>query len=266
MPEFPGRPITNGGNAPPTVEEKRNEALMVLIREVQTWVRGIYGYRRMAQHLNRELGYPVNRKRLYRLMKIYDLQAVIRRKKKRSPAASPQHVEANKLNRNFQASRPNEKWLTDVTEFVDATGRKAFLSAVFDLYDKSIIHYEISPFNNNPLVFQTMEQALRACPGAQPMIHSDRGFQYTSRGFQAIVETHGLNHSMSRVSRCLDNGPMEGFFGTLKCEEYYLPDSFYGTYEDLVKAIRRYIRFYNHQRYQEHLSGLTPIEYRNQAA
>ncbi|WP_025726841.1 IS3 family transposase, partial [Heyndrickxia ginsengihumi] len=95
-------------------------------------------------------------------------------------------------------------------------------------------------------------------------IHSDRGFQYTSKGFKRKIDAVKMTQSMSRVGRCIDNGPMESFWGTLKCEKYYLHQ--YKTFEELSLAIDEYIHFYNHERYQKRLNGLSPMEYRAKAA
>jgi len=97
----------------------------------------------------------------------------------------------------------------------------------------------------------------------QPLIHSDRGFQYTSHGFKRIIDKAKLVQSMSRVGRCIDNGPIEAFWGTLKCVMYYLHK--YDSYEELKVAIDDYIHFYNHYHYQKRLNGLSPLEFRNQA-
>ncbi|NRZ28336.1 transposase InsO family protein [Clostridium beijerinckii] len=165
------------------------------------------------------------------------MRSVIRKKRKHYIQSTPQITAENKLNREFYAKKPNEKWLTDVTEFKLLNGKKAYLSAIFDL-------------------------AVSANPTAKPLFHSDRGFQYTNRTFKAKLDKIKATQSMSRVSRCIDNGPMEGFWGTLKCEMYYL-QKFY-TYEELRQAIDEYIVFYNTKRLQKNLKGLTPIEYRNQ--
>ncbi len=98
----------------------------------------------------------------------------------------------------------------------------------------------------------------------QPLIHSDRGFQYTSKGFKRKIDEAQMAQSMSRVGRCIDNGPIESFFGTLKCEKYYLHK--YKTFEELTTAVDAYIHFYNYERYQKRLNGLSPIEYRDKAA
>lgn len=98
-------------------------------------------------------------------------------------------------------------------------------------------------------------------PKAQPMIHSDRGFQYTSYGFSRMLALQGMTQSMSRVGRCLDNAPMEGFWGKVKSEKYYLKKG-YSTYEELVHDIETYLEFYNNARLQRKLNNLAPMEYR----
>lgn len=218
----------------------------------------------MKMNINRKFGRKFNHKRIYRLMKICGIQAVIRKGKKRYKYSSPQHVAENVLNREFIANHPNEKWVTDVTEFKYGQSKKAYLSAIRDLYDGSIVSYVIGHSNNNKLVFDTLDQAIALLNGQHPLIHSDRGFQYTSHGFKRRVETAGMTQSMSRVGRCIDNGPMESFWGTLKCEKYYLNK--YETFEELCIAINEYIHFYNHERYQEKLNGLSPMEFRTKAA
>jgi putative transposase len=227
-------------------------------------VGGIFGYRRLQLYMCRRFNQPLNYKRIYRLMKISGLMAVIRRKRKNYVRSTPQHVTENILNRKFTAEKPNEKWLTDVTELKYGKSKKAYLSAILDLYDGSIISYVIGHSNNNTLVFDTLDQALLISPGAKPLLHSDRGFQYTSHGFKRKIKAAEITQSMSRVGRCIDNGPMESFWGTLKCEKYYLNN--YETFEVLSCAIKEYIYFYNYERLQKRLNGLSPIEYRTMAA
>ncbi len=227
-------------------------------------VNGIYGYRRMTLNIDRKFTQKINHKRIYRLMRAAGLRSVIRRKKSPYKRSIPQHVAENVLNREFQAEKPNEKWVTDVTECKYGSSQKAYLSAILDLYDGSIVSYVLGYSNNNHLVFETLDQATKVLEGDQPLIHSDRGFQYTSRGFKRRVDKAGMTQSMSRVGRCIDNGPMESFWGTLKCEEYYLHK--YRSFEELYKGINEYIEFYNHDRYQKRLNGLSPMEYRAKAA
>lgn len=227
-------------------------------------VDGIYGYRRMKLNMDRKFNQNFNHKRIYRLMKISRIQSVIRRKKKPYKRSTPQHVAENVLNRKFTAEKPNEKWVTDVTEFKYGSSKKAYLSAILDLYDGSIVSYVLGHSNNNNLVFKTLDQAIELLDGDPPLLHSDRGFQYTSHGFKRRIDKAGMTQSMSRVGRCIDNGPMESFWGTLKCEKYYLHK--YETFEELSNAIDEYIYFYNHDRYQKRLNGLSPMEYRAKAA
>ncbi|ASK64271.1 transposase [Virgibacillus phasianinus] len=222
------------------------------------------GYRRMTIFLNRHYEknheFLVNKKRVYRLMQIMGMKSVIRRKKYTYKPSSETHTAKNVLNRNFKASLPNEKWLTDVTELKYGRDQKAYLSAILDMYDNRIVCYKLTRANNNELVFDTVNEALASLSNEHPLLHTDRGVQYTSYGFKRIVESAGLQHSMSRPGKCIDNGPMEGFWGTLKCEKYYLNTWTDCSFEQLAIAIGDYINYYNNERYQPVLGGLAPME------
>jgi transposase InsO family protein len=160
-------------------------------------VDGIFGYRQMTLHMNRKFDEKLNHKRIYRLMKVARLRSVIRVKKKQYKRSTPQHVADNILNREFTAKKPNEKWVTDVTEFKYGQSKKAYLSAIRDLYDGSIISYVLGHSNNNQLVFKTLDQATVILAGEHPLIHSDRGFQYTSKGFKRKIDAAEMTQSMS---------------------------------------------------------------------
>ena len=165
------------------------------------------------------------------------------------------------MKREFYADRPNAKWLTDVTEFKYYIGlevHKLYLSAILDLFDRRIVSFVIRDRNDNALVFQTFDKAVAENPDAHPLFHSDRGFQYTNRVFHAKLEQAGMTQSMSRVGRCIDNGPMEGFWGILKRERYY--GRRFTSREELVKMIEDYIAYYNTGRLQRGLGVLTPFE------
>ena len=221
---------------------------------------GIYGYRRMQLNLKRRFSLHCNKKRVYRVMRAIGMKSVIRRKRPNYIKSRPEITAENILNRNFTAERLNEKWLTDVTEFKYGDSGKMHLSAILDLKDKSIVAYAIGHSNNNKLVFDTFDAAVQKYPDAKPMFHSDRGFQYTSKVFKTKLDAQGMTQSMSRVGRCIDNGPMEAFWGTIKAEMYYLHR--FHDYDSLKTAIERYITFYNGSRYQAKLGGLAPLEYR----
>ena len=160
-------------------------------------------------------------------------------------------IEIYQAQRGIPGYRQNEKWVTDITEFKYGSGSKAYLSAVLDLYGRNIVAFSLSRRNNTPLVLDTFEQAFQKYPDAKPLLHSDRGVQYTSRSFRKEMKRAGVCQSMSRVGRCLDNAPMEGFWGILKTEMYYLYH--FEDYETLRKAICAYIDFYNNDRYQKKL-------------
>lgn len=214
----------------------------------------------MQLNLLRRFGLHYNHKRIYRVMRAIRLKSIIRRKRPNYIKSTPETTAENLLNRNFIAETLNEKWLTDVTEFKYGNGDKMYLSAILDLKDKSIVSYVISHRNDNQLAFDTFDAAIQKYPDAKPLFHSDRGYQYTSRVFKAKLDAAGMAQSMSRVGRCIDNGPMEAFWGTLKAEMYYLHR--FIDYGSLKVAIERYIHFYNNGRYQAKLGGLAPLEYR----
>jgi len=247
-----------------TSEEMLNHELSQIILEYHAEFKGILGYRRMTLWINKRNQSNYNVKRIRRLMNLMGISSVIRRKRKGYMKHQPQMTAENILSRNFKASHPNEKWLTDITEFkLTGSSQKLYLSSIIDLYDKSIIAYKTGTSNHNKLVFDTFDLAVQKNPTARPLFHSDRGFQYTNKNFKTKLTHINAEQSMSRVGRCIDNGPMEGFWGIIKSEMYYL-DKF-KSLEHLVKAINDYIYFYNNQRYHTKLKGMTPMDYRNQA-
>ena len=224
------------------------------------------GYRRIRDELERYHDIKVNDKRVLRICRKKGIKSTIKYANNgcTRQAANPQFIAENILNREFSADAPNQKWLTDVTEFkyyVAQEVHKVYLSAILDLYDRRIVSYVIGDSNNNPLVFDTFDAAIAANPGATPLCHSDRGFQYTNRLFHAKLEAAGMTQSMSRVAKCIDNGPMEGLWGILKRERYY--GKRFKDKDSLVAMIEEYIEYYNNRRLQRNLGVLTPMEKHN---
>ena len=224
------------------------------------------GYRRIRDDLERYHDIKVNDKRVLRICREKGIKSTIKYSNNgcTRQAANPQFIAENVLNREFTAEAPNQKWLTDVTEFKYYIGievHKVYLSAILDLYDRRIVKFVIGDSNSNALVFHTFDAAITDNPGATPLCHSDRGFQYTNRIFHAKLEAAGMTQSMSRVAKCIDNGPMEGFWGILKRERYY--GRRFTDRESLVVMIENYIDYYNHRRLQRNLGVLTPIEKHN---
>ena len=242
--------------------ELENEALLHDIGMIYAEHNGTDGYRRIADEYNETHEKKYNLKRFYRLVHIVGLLAIIRRKRPAYQRSTPEVTAENILNRDFTATAVNEKWCTDVTEMkYGSEGEKAYLSAILDLKGRDVVSFAIGKHNNNHLVFDTFDLAIQKYPDAHPLFHSDRGFQYTSKLFKAKLDKQGMQQSMSRVGRCIDNGPMEGFWGILKCEMYYL--NYFDTYEELVSAVEQFIYYYNHQRRQHKLNRLPPATYRS---
>ena len=242
--------------------ELLNEQIIEWIKALYIEQNGILGYRQMTIAINRNHQTHFNKKRIRRLMRALQLQSVCRKKRGNYTPSTPEVTAENILNRDFHADKPNEKWLTDVTEFKWYSGQevhKLYLSAILDLYDRRIVAYKIGSSNNNKLVFDTFDEAVENNPNAHPLFHSDRGFQYTSKIFRAKLESAKMIQSMSRVGRCIDNGPMEGFWGILKSEMYYLRK--FTDEQELISAIEHYIYFYNTKRYQKRLHCMTPMEF-----
>ena len=246
----------------PSTNQVQNEGILSWIKELYEEQNGILGYRQMTITINRVHKVCYNKKRIRRLMQILGLKSVCRIKKRSYIPSTPETEVENVLNREFYADAPNEKWLTDVTEFKYYIGpeiRKLYLSAILDLYDKRIVAYKISDSNNKQLVFDNFDEAVALNPDAHPLFHSDRGFQYTSITFYNKLQVAKMRQSMSRVGRCIDNGPMESFWGMLKSEMYYLQR--FTDRDELILAIENYIHFYNNIRYQRRLRYMTPMEF-----
>lgn len=221
------------------------------------------GYRRIRDDLERYHNTKVSDKRILRICRIKCIKSTIKYANNgcTRQASNPQYIAENLLKREFHADKPNEKWLTDVTEFKWYEGievHKVYLSAILDLYDRRIVSFVICNRNDNSIVFDTFDKAVEANQSAHPLFHSDRGFQYTNRTFHQKLENAGMTQSMSRVAKCIDNGPMEGFWGILKRERYY--GKRFTDHDSLIKMIEDYIDYYNNKRLQRNLGILTPTE------
>ena len=248
---------------PVSFSEKYNKEISEKIKSIHE-AHSDMGYRRIRDELDKKHGIDVNDKRVLRICRKERIQSTIKWRPKSCTRNStdPAHIAKNYLNRDFHAEAPNEKWLTDVTEFKYYIGievHKIYLSAILDLYDRRIVVFKISNRNDNPLVMDTFDEAVALEPEAHPLFHSDRGFQYTSKQFSARLKKCHMKQSMSRVAHCIDNGPMEGFWGILKRETYY--GKRFTSKTDLIKAIEAYIHYYNTERIQRKLHLMAPVEY-----
>ncbi|WP_313205752.1 IS3 family transposase [Psychrobacter faecalis] len=226
--------------------------------------KGRYGYRRVTAAL-KQLGVHHNHKLIAKLMHGMKLSAKIRRQKYRSYKGRQGKISKNYLKRQFNADKPNKRWLTDITEF-KVGDDKLYLSPILDCYNNEIVSYTLSRRPTYDLVSKMLDGALaktKACRDKTLMLHSDQGWHYQMRPFGAVLKQHGIQQSMSRKGNCLDNALMEGFFGTLKCETIYIEKPF--SIESLEKQIHEYMHYYNHERIQLKLKGLSPVQYRTQS-
>ena len=241
--------------------EKRSKLIAKEIKCIFKNSKETFGVVRIHYALKRECNLNVNIKCIRRIMRILGLQAQIRKKRPNWTRIKPHFTAENILNRNFEANKPNQKWFTDISYLNYGKGQKAYISAIIDRYDLSIIAYKVSKRNDLKLVMDILKLALQNNDASNTVLHSDRGFQYTSKHYKNYLDTHNVKISMSKVGSCLDNQPIEAFWGTLKSEYYYRNQ--FSTYEDLETGISEYINYYMNKRYFPKFDGLTPNEYRN---
>jgi len=248
--------------------EDKDQELKLKIRTIYEQRDMTVGYRRIQDELYRQYELVVNHKKVLRLMREMGIQAIIRRKyvhrTSRQAATEDGRIADNLLQRDFTADAPNQKWVTDVTQFRVYDDR-IYLSAIKDLWNNEIVAYHISKVNDNPLVLQTFENAFNKHKDVTGLIvHSDQGYQYTSHAYHDMLPKVGAQISMSRRGNCYDNASMESFFSHLKVEALYPYDI--RSIDEAQRRIEEYIRFYNEERAQRKLNKLTPLEYRRQLA
>lgn len=235
--------------------------LKARIRALFEQHKGRYGYRRITAAI-RQMGELVNHKTVQRLMMQLQLKSLVRLKKYRSYKGLVGRIAPNILQRQFDAQRPHQKWVTDVTEF-NISGQKLYLSPVMDLYNGEIIAYQMAKRPVFEMVSTMLKKAFtRLTLSDKPILHSDQGWQYQMPGYRHLLAKNGVEQSMSRKGNCLDNAAMESFFGTLKSEFFYL--NTFSSVDDLQAGLKSYIHYYNHDRIKLKLKGLSPVQYRTQ--
>ncbi|MEC2078269.1 IS3 family transposase [Metabacillus fastidiosus] len=221
--------------------------------------RGRYDYRRITLELHHR-GYLINHKTVRRLMNQLDLKCLVRIKKYRSYRGKAGKIAPHLLKRDFKATRPNEKWVTDITEF-HLFGEKLYLSPVLDLFNGEIIAYNMEKRPAFSLVKKMLDQAFECLHEEDsPILHSDQGWHYQMKKYQHLLKEHHIAQSMSRKGNCLDNAVMENFFGLLKSELLYLQE--FESMEHFILELENYIDYYNHKRMKGKLKGMSPVQYR----
>ena len=258
--------------------DTKNSDLMDAITTIYADNHKRYGYRRITLQLKNE-GWTVNHKTVKRLMSKMNLYGVTPRAKYKSYKGDFNGTVDNKLLykrvdtkkhrteyiRDFSTTDVNEKWTTDVSEFHIAAG-KLYLSPILDMHNREIVSYNIS---RNPSFVQTTDMLYKAFSKYKDLshliFHSDQGWQYQMFQYHKALRERGITQSMSRKGNCLDNSPMENFFGKMKNEMFYGHECEFKTLEQLQKAMEEYIDYYNNERIQVKLKGLTPCQARNQS-
>jgi len=193
-------------------------------------------------------------------MKQLGLFCRVRMKRYNSYHGDTGKIAPNLLERNFNATKPNQKWVTDVTEF-SLFGQKLYLSPILDLYNREIVSYSVSHHPSFAPITAMLEQAFMTIPEDTNLIlHSDQGWQYQMKPYQQMLKAKGIQQSMSRKGNCLDNAVMENFFGILKSELLYLQD--FESIEHFKRELVEYIKYYNESRIKIGLNGMSPVEFR----
>ncbi len=244
----------------------KDQGLKAEIQSIFIEHKGNYGYRRIHLEL-RNRGYLVNQKSVQRLMKVLNLQAKMRQKRKYSSHKGDVGKKAeNLIQRQFEGSKTMEKCYTDVTEFaIPASTQKLYLSPVLDGFNSEIIAYNLSTSPNLEQVKTMLEQAFTEKHYENTILHSDQGRQYQHDSYHQFLEGKGIRASMSRKGNSPDNGMMESFFGILKSEMFYGYEKSFQSLKQLEQAIVDYIDYYNNKRIKVKLKGLSPVQYRTKS-
>lgn len=241
----------------------RQAELKQQIQDIFTANKSRYGHRRIQVELRKQ-GTKVSRKTVWKFMRVLGLRCKTRsRKRYVSYRGEVGKIAPNRLQRNFTAMGPNEKWVTDVTEFRIGED-KLYLSPIMDLFDRSVVSYSVSRHPTVAFAVDALERAVATLPaGVRPVVHSDQGFHYQHRLWRDCLKRVRAKQSMSRKGNCLDNAVMENFFGHLK-EEMFHHDEF-ESIAVLEAELHDYIAWYNQERVSLTLEGMSPMEYRSHA-
>lgn len=240
----------------------RWESVRPLVAEAFSRTPNGMGYRQVALVLRNEQGLSLSGKTVLKLMREEGLFTPIRKKRYDSYRGEAGKIAGNILARDFAASRPVEKLTTDVTEFKVAGGR-VYLSPILDLFNNEVLSWSVSRSQGMGMVAEMMAGLEDRLTGDRVLLHSDQGWQYQQRAYRLTLQRLGVTQSMSRKATCLDNAPIESFFGHLK-DELYRGRRF-ESFDELAQEIDSYIEYWNTRRYQPGLKGLSPVGYRAQS-
>ena len=259
-------------------KDHKNKDIMDKIKKSFAVHKGRYGYRRITLTLQSE-GLDINHKKVKRLMKIMNLFGYVPKAKYKSYKGDmngtvknlllekhvDEEVHTTKYLRLFSTNHANQIWGTDVTEFHIAAG-KLYLSPILDFHTREIISYNVSKSPNFEQTKDMLSKAFNQYENLKDLVfHSDQGWQYQMEPYHKLLRDKGIKQSMSRKGNCLDNAPMENFFGVMKKEMFLGKEYTFNSLEQLTLAIDEYMEYYNNKRISLKLKGLTPVQYRNQS-
>jgi transposase InsO family protein len=261
-------------------KESKDKELRDKILEIYQKSHCRYGFKRITLVLNNGSNEPINHKRVQRIMHelgIFGIQGKNGKyhsykndngEHKENLLLEKEIDEENHrttFKRHFETTGPNQKWTTDVSEFKHKDG-KLYLSPILDMFDGSIISYDISLHPDFSQTKRMIDKAFKQYDNLEGLIfHSDQGWQYQMKQYGLWLKSRGIKQSFSRKGNCMDNSLMENFFGILKNEMYYGHEYEFKTIDELKKAIEEYIKWYNEERINVKRKGLSPLEYRQQS-
>lgn len=248
----------------PSARAQRDLVLRTKLRAFHAATGQRYGRPRLWKDLQED-GEAVSEKRVRRLMREEQIQGRVAKRFKQTTNSDHQDpIAANVLDREFTAAAPNERWVSDTTEFLIGESAKLYLAAILDLYSRFVVGWAVSAVNDRRLTLKALEMAVhRRCPEPGLLHHSDRGCTYTCEDYQRYLASHDITCSMSRRADCYDNAVMESFFATVKKEE---ADRF-PSYSAAKMALFDYIEvFYNQRRRHSTLGQISPAAFERHAA
>lgn len=215
--------------------------------------------------LKSKYGINVNRKTVQKIMQRFQIKCQVKKKRQKYMNGESNIVVPNILNRNFIASRPNEKWVTDIT-YLPYGSTMLYLSTITDLYNNEIVAYKIGTSQDIKLVLDILMAAVEIRKPVGLLLHSDQGSVYTSYAYQNLAKEKGITTSMSRKGKCHDNAVIESFHSSLKSEGFNAQRRASMSNSKVVQIVNQYMYRYNHIRIQAKLNYLPPLEYRGQVA
>lgn len=254
-----------------TPHQLENQAILEYIINLEEKNHYVFGVKRLVTYINTETAYHVSHGRVRRLMRRGNIQSSIRVAKHDRKAEQKEFILSNKLytadaGHDFHPSAPNKVWVTDCTEITYGVDnkQKIRLSAVKDLYDHSVLAWQVARTETGQLVTETMKIAIENNGGVKPEVsHSDQGSAYTGRTYNTLLAGEGIIHSMSRPGTPGDNSPMESLWSHVKVERFAFKICL--SELEMMNSIEAAIEWYNKERRQETLNGMTPMEFRNHA-